>query len=70
MGVERPGDRAAVMDLERLIRERQDELRGRPRDWIDDASDWCRRFDWVSAVIIASPFVASALLVLVILTLP
>jgi hypothetical protein len=57
------------MDLERLIREKQDALRGRPRDWIDDVGDHCRRFDWISALIIASPFVASGLLLLVMLAL-
>jgi hypothetical protein len=35
-----------MSDLETLIRRRQDELRGRPRDWIDDARDWWRAVDW------------------------
>jgi hypothetical protein len=32
-----------MTDLEKLIRDQQDELRGRPRDWIDDFGDWRRR---------------------------
>lgn len=34
------------MDLEKLIRDKQDELRGRPEDWIDRFMDWYRRQDW------------------------
>jgi hypothetical protein len=41
-----------VTDLERLIRERQEALRGRPRDWIDDFGDWRRRIDWMSVLLI------------------
>jgi hypothetical protein len=42
-----------VIDLERLLTERQDKLRGRPRDWIDDFGGWRRRIDWTGVVIIA-----------------
>jgi hypothetical protein len=33
------------VDLLELISRRQDELRGRPRNWRDDVSDWWRVFD-------------------------
>jgi hypothetical protein len=43
------------MDLEQLIRKRQDELRGRPEDWIDRFGEWRRRQDWwVWAIIIGA----------------
>jgi hypothetical protein len=32
--------------LEKLITDRQDELRGRPRDWLDDFKDWRQGIDW------------------------
>lgn len=35
-----------MTDLEKLIRDRQDELRGRPEDWIDRLVDWESRQDW------------------------
>jgi hypothetical protein len=41
-----------VTDLERLIAEKQDELRGRPRDWIDDFGDWRRHTDWTTVNLI------------------
>jgi hypothetical protein len=34
-----------VIDLETLIRDKQDAPRGRPRDWIDDFKDWRGRVD-------------------------
>jgi hypothetical protein len=36
-----------VIDLERLIAEKQDALRGRPLNWRDDFVDWMKRVDWV-----------------------
>lgn len=48
-------------DLERLIRDKQDALRGRPRDWIDDVSDWLRAVDWTAIVLIAAAFAAFVL---------
>ena len=41
-----------MIDLERLITEKQDRLRGRPRDWIDDFGDWWRRVDWVGTALV------------------
>ena len=35
----------AMIDLEKLIGEKQDRLRGRPRDRLDDFQDWRRRLD-------------------------
>lgn len=58
-----------MIDLERLIRERQDVLRGRPRDWIDDFGDWRRRIDWINVVGIAV-IVVSVLAVVLVLVLP
>jgi predicted transposase YdaD len=53
MGVERAEHRAApVIDLEDLIRQRQDQLRGRPRDWIDDFGDRRRNTDWLGIVVL------------------
>jgi hypothetical protein len=48
----RPVAGPQLTDLERLIAERQDQLRGRPRDWIDDFGDWRRRVDWTRVAII------------------
>jgi hypothetical protein len=48
-----------VIDLERLITDRQDQLRGRPRDWIDDFGGWGRRVDWTGVAIIAGGLVVS-----------
>jgi len=42
-------------DLERLLSEQQDRLRGRRRDWIDDFADWRQRTDWSSVAIIFGP---------------
>jgi len=41
-----------IPDLGRLIERRQDELRGRCRDWGDDFGDWRRRIDWTGVAII------------------
>jgi hypothetical protein len=52
-----PNEARATMggppDLETLIRERQDSLRGRPEDWIDRFGGWRRNADWPSIAIIA-----------------
>jgi hypothetical protein len=54
-----------MIDLERLIIDRQDQLRGRPRDRFDDFGDWRRRVDWWSVAIMVGslvlPFMAVAL---------
>ena len=50
-----------MTDLEKLIRDRQDELRGRPRDWIDSFVDWHREMDWITVaviVVVSTPLVA------------
>ncbi|MBT1509456.1 hypothetical protein KIP88_02980 [Bradyrhizobium sp. SRL28] len=41
-----------MTDLEKLITDKQDQLRGRPRDWLDDFGDWRRRTDWASVALI------------------
>jgi len=47
MGIERPGHRiGAVIDLETLIADRQNVLRGRPRGWCDEFGDRWHRIDW------------------------
>lgn len=51
-----------TFDLEKLIRERQDELRGRPEDWIDRFVGWHRRQDWVLWATVAVAVVAVLLL--------
>jgi hypothetical protein len=35
-----------MIDLERLIAQKQDALRGRPLNWRDGFIDWMRRVDW------------------------
>jgi hypothetical protein len=35
-----------MVDLEKLIADKQDALRGRRRDWIDEVKDWSARTDW------------------------
>jgi hypothetical protein len=52
-----------VTDLERLIRERQESLRGRPHDWIDDFADWRRRADWIGVAMIVGAGVIALLAV-------
>lgn len=37
--------------LENLIRRRQDELRGRPEDWIDRLCYWWRTFDLEGSIV-------------------
>jgi hypothetical protein len=37
---------SAAPDLEALIRNRQDALRGRPLNWRDHLIDWLKRTDW------------------------
>jgi hypothetical protein len=37
--------------LEKLLTDKQDELRGRPRDWIDDFGDWRRTTDWFGTIV-------------------
>jgi hypothetical protein len=57
-----------MADLEKLIRDRQDELRGRPRDWIDDFTAWHRRMDWVTVgvvFIVAAPFIVMTIWIMV-----
>jgi len=54
-----------VTDLEKLIGDKQDRWRGRPRDRLDDFADWRRRVDWPGVAIIASPLLLAALLALV-----
>ena len=41
------------MDLEKLIAAKQDALRGRRRDWIDDAKDRLQYADWSIAYLVA-----------------
>jgi hypothetical protein len=57
-----------LIDLEELLRNRQDQLRGRPRDWFDDFGDRRRDTDWLGiTVLIAVPMLtllASVVLVL------
>lgn len=41
-----------MIELERLLRDRQDQLRGRPLDWIDRFGDWRRSVDWHGIIIL------------------
>lgn len=41
-----------MTDLERLLRDRQDQLRGRPEDWIDRFGGWRRNVDWLGIFIL------------------
>lgn len=52
-----------MTDLEKLLRDKQDALRGRPRDWIDDFGDWRRRVDWEQVVLIVASVLATLLVV-------
>lgn len=54
-----------MIDLEHLIRERQDQLRGRPEDWIDRFCDWRNRVDWVGVAIISASLLMPLLILLV-----
>jgi len=38
--------------LEKLLRDKQDQLRGRPEDWIDRFGSWRRRTDWIGITIV------------------
>jgi hypothetical protein len=40
-----------VIDLGKLIADRQDQLRGRPRNWRDDFNDWRARIDWDGVIL-------------------
>ena len=55
-----------MADLERMIRERQDVLRGRPEDWIDRFVAWRRRVDWATVAIISGALLMPALILLAI----
>lgn len=59
-----------MTDLEKLLRDRQDELRGRPEDWIDRLAEWESRQDWTnnfmmlsSAALIFASLLALAMLI-------
>lgn len=43
-----------MSDLERLLRQRQDQLRGRPEDWIDRFGNWRLSVDWVGIFILVA----------------
>ena len=55
---------APVIDLEELIRNRQDQLRGRPEDWIDRFGAWRRGVDWTGVAIIAGALLMPVLILL------
>lgn len=42
----------AMTDLEKLLRDKQDELRGRPLDWIDVAKERLDRIDWTDMMVV------------------
>jgi hypothetical protein len=42
-----------MISLEQLLRQRQDELRGRPHHWTDDINAWWGRLDWRLALLYA-----------------
>jgi hypothetical protein len=44
-----------VIDLEELLIHRQNQLRGRPEDWIDRFGGWRRRIDWVDVALLVAP---------------
>ena len=57
-----------MTDLEKLIRDKQDALRGRRRDWIDNFVDWQRDMDWITVwvvLIVAAPFVVMTIWIMV-----
>jgi len=57
-----------MTDLEKLIRDRQDQLRGRQRDWIDNFVDWHRDMDWITIaviLIVSAPFVVMTIWIMV-----
>jgi hypothetical protein len=51
-----------MTDLERLITERQDQLRGRREDWLDRFRHWRERTDPVGVAMIVGAVVIAALL--------
>lgn len=51
------------MDLEELLRRRQDELRGRPEDWIDRLMHRLRYTDWLDVAFNSFAFIALGLLI-------
>lgn len=46
-----------MIDLERLIRAKQDELRGRPLNWFDHFREWLETVDWWTMVIVLSAII-------------
>jgi len=46
-----------MSDLEKLLRDRQDVLRGRPRDCRDDLNDWIGRQDWEDRAVRVALFI-------------
>jgi len=50
-----------MCDLEKLITDKQDALRGRRRDWIDDVKDWSGRADWAVISIVLTVSVLAAI---------
>ena len=44
-----------MIDLEELLTNRQNLLRGRPEDWIDRFGGWRRRIDWVDVALLVAP---------------
>lgn len=62
-----------MTDLEELIRQRQDLLRGRPRTWRDDVREWWRGFaladfieTWATVLSLVALMIAVVLLAIVI----
>ena len=48
-----------MIDLEKMIRDKQDQLRGRPEDWIDRVMEWMRApIGWHHYLIAFIAFVA------------
>lgn len=51
-----------MTDLEKLLRDKQDALRGRPEDWIDRFVSWYNNADWeyifAMSLMLAWPIVA------------
>lgn len=58
-----------MIDLERLIRDKQDVLRGRPEDWIDRFGGWRRRVDWTGVAIIVGGLLVPGAIILAVLWL-
>lgn len=49
-------------DLEQLLSDQQDRLRGRRRDWLDDFADWRRNTDLGAVVTVAMVLIAACLM--------